>query len=279
MSGLQPDGTLSTTFTIGGTNNTYSGGTTISGGNLLVAADGSLGLTSGAITFGTVNGGFGTLQPSNGDLVLASARGVILNAGVTGTIDPSGSNVTVNGVISGTGSLSNGGGTLILAGANTFSGAMNVVGNLTLNNTSALQSATANITSGSIAFAPSIGTFTFGGLSGNGNLALTDSNSAALTLRVGNNNANSTFSGGMSGSGSNLTKIGTGNLTLTGSNSYSGVTTINQGVLTLGTAGAITSTSQVVLSGGRLSTGGNTQPMTSTTLKLTANSTLDFRKQ
>lgn len=87
--------------------------------------------------------------------------------------------------------------------------------------------------------------------------------SAAATLTV-NNAANHTFSGSLGGStagsvsgtampGSNggnnfaMTKLGTGTLTLTGSNSYSGNTTVNQGILSLASANENNQASAVII--------------------------------
>ncbi|MCX7414302.1 MAG: autotransporter-associated beta strand repeat-containing protein [Planctomycetia bacterium] len=74
--------------------------------------------------------------------------------------------------------------------------------------------------------------------------------SSTSTLTLGGNNATSTFAGRIQNSGSsailNLTKIGTGTQTLSGSNSYSGSTTVSAGELALGRASAIgTGTSTV----------------------------------
>jgi autotransporter-associated beta strand protein len=71
---------------------------------------------------------------------------------------------------------------------------------------------------------------TLGGLQGSGSLALTSEGGDALALNVGNNNASTTFSGVLSGNGS-LSKIGSGTLYLTGSNTYTGPTTISRGEL------------------------------------------------
>ena len=51
-----------------------------------------------------------------------------------------------------------------------------------------------------------------------------------FTLDLGNAN-NTTFSGVLAGSSGSLTKVGAGLITLTGSNTYGGTTTINNGAL------------------------------------------------
>ena len=76
--------------------------------------------------------------------------------------------------------------------------------------------------------------FTFGGLSGAGNLALQDNAGSpnAVALTVGNNNVSTTHSGILSGGGS-FTKIGTGRLILTGPNTYTGATVVSNGMLVI----------------------------------------------
>lgn len=65
------------------------------------------------------------------------------------------------------------------------------------------------------------------------------------SLTVGGNNLSTTVSGVIAdggiggGTGGSLIKTGTGTLTLTGTNTYIGGTTVNSGILQLGTAGAI----------------------------------------
>ena len=73
-----------------------------------------------------------------------------------------------------------------------------------------------------------------GGLAGGGNLVLgAPGTASSLTI---NGNSNSTFSGVISEvqGPSSLTKTGPNMLTLTGNNSYSGATTISQGILAAG---------------------------------------------
>ena len=68
--------------------------------------------------------------------------------------------------------------------------------------------------------------FLLGGLSGAGNVSLLNDGSSAIALTVGANNASTTYSGALldGGAGATLTKVGTGTLTLSGTNSYSGIT-------------------------------------------------------
>jgi autotransporter-associated beta strand protein len=58
--------------------------------------------------------------------------------------------------------------------------------------------------------------------------------------------------------GGGLTKVGTGTLTLSAANTYTGVTTIAGGTLKLGTATALMTNSPIVLAGGMLDLGGYT---------------------
>lgn len=73
---------------------------------------------------------------------------------------------------------------------------------------------------------------TIGSVAGTGGVTL---NGGTLTIG-GSTNLSSTFAGGITGTG-DLAKGGTGTLTLTGDNTYSGSTTIHSGVLQVGTGG------------------------------------------
>jgi autotransporter-associated beta strand protein len=86
------------------------------------------------------------------------------------------------------------------------------------------------------------------------------------------NNTNTSFAGVISGTGG-LAKIGTGTQTFTRANTYTGTTTVSDGVLNLGVASAVASSSNVVLGGGTLQSGFS---QTLGTLNLSASSTLDL---
>ena len=144
--------------------------------------------------------------------------------------------------LSGYGSLTMvGGGVLSLGNSSAFSGVTTVNnGAIVLSNSAALQASTVVVTpttSSGLGFDQSVpgGNFILGGLAGSGLLGLQNNASvpAAINLTVGGNNASTTFSGVISGSG-NLTKIGSGTWTLTAANLYSGTTTISGGTLQIG---------------------------------------------
>lgn len=149
---------------------------------------------------------------------------------------------TYTGVLYGTGGLIKvGAGTLNLTSSNvsSFSGDTRIEGGMiVLADKDALQNSTldtgpvgtqsANLTLGE-------GTvYNFGGLKGSADLDL-----AVSHLSVGANNQSTTFSGAILGAfNNNLTKVGTGTLTLAGANTYTGTTTVSAGALQVGAAGA-----------------------------------------
>lgn len=97
--------------------------------------------------------------------------------------------------------------------------------------------ATVDITTGNLTV---IGTLalagfnlTAGSLSGGGNIGTA---SGTPLLTVGSNGNSTSYSGVFSGTGARLTKEGTGTLTLSGANTYTGATTISVGTLQLNTA-------------------------------------------
>jgi autotransporter-associated beta strand protein len=78
--------------------------------------------------------------------------------------------------------------------------------------------------------------------------------STTSTLTVGENDQSGTFGGTIRDNPGimALTKVGGGKETLTAANTYSGITTINDGTLALSGGGSISNSSQIVINGGTL---------------------------
>ncbi len=181
----------------------------------------------------------GTLQLGNADSTGSVPGNIVDNATLSiNRVD----SPTISNIISGTGNLvQSGASNVTLNGSNTFTGntAINA-GSIVLGNALALQNSTLNYNNqgGNLSFG-SLTAATLGGLTGSQPLALLNTGATAVTLTVGNNNASTTYSGAMNGTGGALVKVGNGTFTLSGVNTYSGSTSVNAGSLVLTSTGAI----------------------------------------
>jgi len=189
--------------------------------------------------------GLGVLNVSGGSLT-GVTNGVILSAPIvlapssSGTFDTSSSSLTVTGQISGSGGLNKtGSATLVLAGNNAYSGDTTVAhGILLLSNANAAQNTTVAVSvDNGLQFSGGIGTFNVGSIGGSGGLALTDTGGNPVVLVTGGNNANTTYSGTISGAGT-LVHNGSGSLLLTSSNTYSGGTILGPDAVGVGNSAA-----------------------------------------
>ncbi len=167
--------------------------------SLTKAGAGLLILVANNTYTGTTSVSAGKLQIGNGGATGSIGAAVALSSGTELIVNRTGS-LTIGGIISGAGALTKkGAGTLVLTGANTYSGGTTVSeGTVQIGN---------NGTTGIVA----------GNITNNGTLVFNRSNAVP-------------FAGNISGTGS-LTKQGAGALTLSGTNAYSGATTISAGSL------------------------------------------------
>jgi autotransporter-associated beta strand protein len=180
--------------------------------------------------------------------------------GLTFDVEPSiGGPATLvsNGGISNIGRLTTlGGGTVILAATNNYSGPTQVdAGTLQVGEANAIPATTAVTVENSATFDLNgfddrIGSLADSGMTGS--TAIVSLGTATLT--TGMDNTSTTFAGIIGGTGG-LTKIGTGTFTLAGNNTYTGNTTAEGGILSI----SMTLVSPVVLMGGTVE---NTAPIT-----------------
>ncbi|XKH39012.1 autotransporter-associated beta strand repeat-containing protein [Azospirillum doebereinerae] len=241
----------STSLTLDGTTNStgFLGGITVTKGWLQVSADSNLGA--------------GTLTLNGGTLRLTGTAGTIDNAiavgsgGGTVSVAPSGS-ATLSGVLSGSGALVKAApGDLTLSGNNSsFSGAFTInSGTVTVSNANALGDTTGGTTvadgaalalSGGITIAENLTLSGSGVSSGGALVSASGTNTVSGTVTL---NADATvtatsaltLSGVVSG-GNALTKAGSGTLTLSGNNGYTGATTVSAGTLVAAHANALGTT-------------------------------------
>ncbi len=225
------------TLTLSGVTNTYTGGTVVNGGTLIITADGNLGNTSGSLTLSNA-----VLQDSTG---VTLARPLVLNAGSSESV-ASNKNLTASGVVSGSGGITKTGtGSLILANSgNTFTGGITVnAGTVSV------------VVDADLGNAANALTLAGGTLQTTGSFTLGAGRVVALGASGGTFNVNSgtTLTINTAIAGSSLTKISTGGLTLGGTNTYTGGTTVTGGTLNISSDTNLGATTGVLtLNGGVL---------------------------
>jgi len=254
--------------------NTYTGATTINAGTVTVTNALGLGTVAGGTTVNsgaTLNLNGVTVAETNlslntGSLTstgtsTASSAIALTGSNTIGTATAT-DNLTLSGVVSGAGGLTKtGAGTATLTGANTYLGETNVsAGTLILSGAGSVSDAS------SVNLSGATGVFNVAAIAASGetvgSLAGVAGSSAVLgakNLNVGSNNASTTMAGTISGDGGSVTKQGLGTMILSGTNTYTGATTISAGVLQASSNGALGTTAggTTVAAGATLELSGN----------------------
>lgn len=310
--------------------NDYSGGTTLNAGTIIGDAVTAYGSGTVTLASGDVSALFNASsifgQAVANDFVVSSGTGTATLGGaanntgqyfrytgsvtldrattlVDGGADTTG-RTTFDGVISGNvGTLTITGGRVTVAATNTFTGDVVVTDGstfqITSNGNQVLPLAT-NVSTSNSGNLWVVGNTTIGGLSGGSGSVVQMAVSVFenATLSVGANNANTTFAGVIRDNDTNalsLTKIGSGTLTLSGTNIYTGTTTVSAGTLvvdgsleytdavnisngaTLGGSGTIRAVTTLA-DGAHLAPGSSPGTLTFTNgLTLSGGSALDFQ--
>jgi autotransporter-associated beta strand protein len=262
-----------------------NGSYSLSGGTLTVpnhlvlgnaaGTTGTFNLNGGTATIGQIQGGSGTgIFNFNGGTLQAAASNTAFMQGLTtanvqsggAIIDTHGFSVTIAQPLlaAGGGLTKTGNGTLTLSGNNTFSGGLTVELGLlqiaTINN-AATNGPLGNNTSVTLGttkpLSGTVGTLEFTGGSAASNMPFVLAGLAGGVFRVDNASTNLTLSGTISGG--ELYKYGSGTLTLSGNNSFSGDVLPVEGTLVMGSPGALNSAgvNSLAMEGGTVSLAGN----------------------
>ena len=212
---------------------TYAGGTTLAAGTLQLGNISALGSATGSLT---VNGGTLDLHGfSPAVAMLGGSGGTITNGtgSATLTTNFTGASACADVISGPVGLVKQGSGTLTLSGTNTYSGGTTIsTGVLQVGNILALGSGLVTVSGGFLDLNGQ--NLSTGSLAGEAAGTITNNSLTTTGVLVVNQGTGGTFSGAIidgTAFPTALVKNGAGQLTLSGSDSYSGGTTVNTGTL------------------------------------------------
>ncbi len=242
------------TMTLTGTNS-YSGATTINAGTVALSGSGTLSSVT-AVNVAKSGASFDISALTNGGETvgsIASAAGASIILGANNLTAGDSTNTTVAGVISGTnGSFTKtGSGTTTMTGVNTYTGATTISnGDVVLSGAGTLAPTT------DVSLSSSSSTFDISGITASSETIGSLSGVSGSNVILGSKNLttgdslNTTMAGVISGTNGSLTKQGSGKMTLTGANTYTGDTTVNAGTLATSGNERIADASDLIVASG-----------------------------
>lgn len=210
---------------------------------------------SADITNGAIGGGDIEFNGSSNAGTATILNNAVINFNDTSSANGSTITNSATGVVTFNTSSTAGTATIFNGGSLAFSGSATAGSSTITTENGGTTSFTGSATGGSARFITNAGGtvdisgltsagMTSGSIEGAGDYAL-----GARTLTTGSLNTSTQVDGVISGAGGGLTKLGTGTLTLTGTNSYTGATTISAGTLALSGFGSISNSSVVTVNG------------------------------
>ncbi len=295
--------------------NTFTGGVTLTDGTLKLGSTTALGTSAGTFTIngGALDSNVASLtiannnpQTWNADFIFTGSNTLNLGngavslgtlAGTSRAVTVSANTLTIGGIIS-NGTTANslikaGTGTLILSGANIFTGGVTLTaGTLKFGNATALGTTAGTFTINGGAFDSSVSTmgnylqtwngdFTYTGSTtltfGTGAVSLGTAAGTSRTVTVSNNSL--TIPGVISNgtTANKLIKAGVnGILLLSGANAYTGGTTVTGGELQFTTAGSVPNTGNLLVNGGALTIKNNNTGFSNSNTVTVQNGTLNI---
>ncbi|MDZ4401970.1 autotransporter-associated beta strand repeat-containing protein [Prosthecobacter sp.] len=243
--------------------NTYSGATTINDGTVALSAGGSLSDNT-ALSITAATGVFDISAKTGASETIASiatAAGSSVVLGAKNLTAGDANDTTVAGTISGTGGsfTKTGGGKTTFTAANTYTGATTITdGIFALSAGGSLSDLTA------VSITSATGTFDISAIDASSETIASIAGVAGSNIVLGAKNltagdsTDTTVAGVISGTNGSLTKTGTGKLTLSGANTYTGDTTVNAGTVeTSGNERIDNASDIIVASGATFRLGGN----------------------
>lgn len=297
-SGLTFEGSGAGETSITNAANTFTGDININGAEVRFTTDGSMGNVANDII---IDGGRFAKASDATTVTLDAGRVVSVGDGVgTSISSPGTGTLVINNAIanktSETGSWAKqGGGTLQLGGASTYTGSTAINNGIVQLTTGNDRLPTGTVLSLGQAASTNLGTFDLNarnqqvaglnstaGTSSSNSTFNTITSVSAATLTLGGNGTYAYGDGTTQNSGIitgavSLVKTGTGTQTLGGNSTYTGTTSITGGTLAIASTGSINSSSGVTVNGGELKYNGSTSltaPLTFTAGTISGNGTI-----